>query len=88
MNHDIIGDIHGHADQLEALLAHLGYRHRNGAWRPDRLLGRSWLERASRAPDATYRLKSALTLAKHRPTKLSSVINRGVRWRVFTRRSE
>lgn len=33
MSHDIIGDIHGHADQLEALLAELGYRQRNGAWR-------------------------------------------------------
>lgn len=33
MNHDIIGDIHGHADQLEALLTALGYRHRRGAWR-------------------------------------------------------
>jgi hypothetical protein len=33
MGHDIIGDIHGHADQLEALLAKLGYEHRNGSWR-------------------------------------------------------
>ena len=33
MNHDIIGDIHGQADQLEVLLSHLGYRHHNGAWR-------------------------------------------------------
>lgn len=33
MNYDIIGDIHGHADRLEALLKKLGYRHRNGAWR-------------------------------------------------------
>ena len=37
MNYDIIGDIHGHADALEALLCDLGYRHRGGAWRhPDR----------------------------------------------------
>lgn len=37
MNHDIIGDIHGHADALEALLLDLGYRQRAGAWRhPDR----------------------------------------------------
>lgn len=37
MNYDIIGDIHGHAAQLEALLAVLGYRHRRGAWRhPER----------------------------------------------------
>jgi hypothetical protein len=33
MSHDIIGDIHGHADRLEALLWELGYVHRNGAWR-------------------------------------------------------
>jgi hypothetical protein len=31
--YDIIGDIHGYADKLEALLAKLGYRNRNGAWR-------------------------------------------------------
>jgi hypothetical protein len=33
MPHDIIGDIHGHADRLDALLAALGYARRNGAWR-------------------------------------------------------
>src|ERR1700730_16347728 len=33
MNYDIIGDIHGHAAQLELLLRTLGYQHRNGAWR-------------------------------------------------------
>jgi hypothetical protein len=33
MGHDIIGDIHGHADRLEALLKELGYSHRNSAWR-------------------------------------------------------
>lgn len=31
--YDIIGDIHGHYDQLEALLRKLGYREENGAWR-------------------------------------------------------
>jgi hypothetical protein len=37
MNYDIIGDIHGHADALKALLADLGYREQGGAWRhPDR----------------------------------------------------
>jgi len=37
VNHDIIGDIHGHADALKALLTDLGYRERHGAWRhPDR----------------------------------------------------
>lgn len=34
--YDIIGDIHGHADKLVALLSKLGYRDRAGAWRhPD-----------------------------------------------------
>jgi len=33
MNYDVIGDIHGHADALEALLGHLGYRQKGGAWR-------------------------------------------------------
>lgn len=33
MSYDIIGDIHGHADRLEALLSKLGYEHRRGAWR-------------------------------------------------------
>jgi hypothetical protein len=37
MNYDIIGDIHGHADRLEALLKRLGYANRGGAWRhPER----------------------------------------------------
>ncbi len=33
MEHDIVGDIHGHADALEALLETLGYEERGGAWR-------------------------------------------------------
>jgi len=33
MAYDIIGDIHGQADKLHSLLAHLGYRHSNGAYR-------------------------------------------------------
>ena len=34
---DVIGDIHGYADKLEALLRELGYGHKGGAWRhPDR----------------------------------------------------
>jgi hypothetical protein len=37
MDYDIIGDIHGQADKLHALLARLGYRERDGAHRhPDR----------------------------------------------------
>lgn len=37
MQYDVIGDIHGHADQLEALLKLMGYRESLGAWRhPDR----------------------------------------------------
>lgn len=32
MNYDIIGDVHGHGDKLEALLAKLGYQHRAGHW--------------------------------------------------------
>jgi len=31
--HDIIGDVHGQADKLEALLRHLGYRLSGGTWR-------------------------------------------------------
>ncbi len=33
MSYDIIGDIHGHASVLKALLRKLGYRERDGAWR-------------------------------------------------------
>ncbi len=33
MDYDIIGDVHGHADALRGLLAHLGYRRTAGAWR-------------------------------------------------------
>jgi Calcineurin-like phosphoesterase len=37
MDYDIIGDIHGHAEKLEALLSKLGYRNTCGAWRhPER----------------------------------------------------
>lgn len=37
MAYDVIGDIHGQADKLHALLAHLGYREIRGAYRhPDR----------------------------------------------------
>ena len=32
-SHDIIGDIHGQAAKLEALLGRLGYKHSMGAWR-------------------------------------------------------
>jgi len=40
MDHDIIGDIHGYADKLTALLRLLGYRETQGAWRhPDRTAG-------------------------------------------------
>lgn len=31
--HDLIGDLHGHADALEALLRSLGYARTHGAWR-------------------------------------------------------
>lgn len=33
MSYDIIGDIHGHAEALESLLALMGYRERMGCWR-------------------------------------------------------
>jgi hypothetical protein len=37
MSYDIIGDVHGQADKLVALLSKMGYRQRAGAWRhPDR----------------------------------------------------
>lgn len=37
--YDLVGDLHGHADELEALLRALGYRETRGAWRhPERTL--------------------------------------------------
>ena len=37
MSYDIIGDVHGHCDELLELLAHLGYDKCSGAWRhPER----------------------------------------------------
>jgi len=33
VNYDIIGDIHGHADALNALLSDMGYQAKQGAWR-------------------------------------------------------
>lgn len=36
-SYDVIGDVHGHADALTALLRQMGYAERSGAWRhPDR----------------------------------------------------
>src|SRR5262249_47901692 len=36
-SYDIIGDVHGHSDKLEALLVALGYQHRRGVYRhPER----------------------------------------------------
>lgn len=35
MTYDLIGDIHGHADELRALLERLGYRLRNGCYSQD-----------------------------------------------------
>lgn len=38
MNYDVIGDIHGQSEKLEALLKLMGYRERGGSWRhPDRM---------------------------------------------------
>ena len=34
MEYDAIGDVHGQAGKLEALLRRLGYRQRQGSWRP------------------------------------------------------
>lgn len=37
MNYDIIGDIHGQSEKLDAMLRHMGYRPSGGAWRhPER----------------------------------------------------
>ncbi|MDT3679250.1 MAG: metallophosphoesterase [Burkholderiaceae bacterium] len=37
MSYDIVGDVHGHADKLEQLLARMGYRKIAGTWRhPER----------------------------------------------------
>ena len=33
MNYDIIGDIHGHADELEVLLQKLGYALESGVYK-------------------------------------------------------
>jgi len=39
MKYDLIGDIHGHADELEALLQHMGYSHVDGCYRhPERVV--------------------------------------------------
>jgi len=34
VGYDVIGDIHGQADKLEALLRELGYVHRASGWMP------------------------------------------------------
>lgn len=60
--YDLIGDIHGHADALERLLAKLGYRETRGAWRhPSRrviFLG-DFIDRGPRQVD-TVRIARAM----------------------------
>lgn len=58
MEYDIIGDIHGQADKLEALLLSMGYRTQSGAYRhPDRkaIFVGDFIDRGPRQVD-TYRL--------------------------------
>lgn len=39
MGYDIVGDVHGHADELEALLSRMGYQRTGGRWQhPERHL--------------------------------------------------
>jgi hypothetical protein len=55
MSYDIIGDIHGHADALEALLIQLAYSQTNGAWRhPERraLFVGDFIDRGSKQREA------------------------------------
>lgn len=47
MSYDIIGDIHGHSQSLESILARLGYKNQSGIYRhPSRqvFLGHYWME--------------------------------------------
>lgn len=62
MGYDIIGDVHGQADKLEALLKAMGYRQREGAYEhPDRkaIFVGDYIDRGPRQVD-TYRLVRAM----------------------------
>ncbi len=60
MAYDVIGDIHGQADKLHALLADLGYRERDGAYRhPDRtaLFVGDFIDRGPRQPESVMTVR-------------------------------
>jgi len=60
MAYDIIGDIHGQADKLHALLTELGYANRNGAYRhPDRtaLFVGDFIDRGPRQIDSVMTVR-------------------------------
>lgn len=60
MAYDIIGDIHGQADKLHALLGHLGYRESNGAYRhPNRtaLFVGDYIDRGPRQFDSVMTVR-------------------------------
>lgn len=62
MNYDIIGDVHGQADKLEALLKGMGYRLRDGAYRHSSrqaIFVGDYIDRGPRQVD-TYRLVRAM----------------------------
>ena len=62
MGYDIIGDVHGQADKLEALLKAMGYRQREGAYEhPNRkaIFVGDYIDRGPRQVD-TYRLARAM----------------------------
>jgi hypothetical protein len=61
MPYDIIGDIHGHADALVALLEKLGYREKGGAWRhPERtaIFVGDFIDRGPRQVDTVMLVRS------------------------------
>ena len=66
MAYDIIGDIHGQADKLHALLAHLGYRESNGAYRHTGGTGRTaifvgdFIDRGPRQIDSVMTVRRML----------------------------
>lgn len=73
MNYDVIGDIHGQSEKLEALLKLMGYRERGGSWRrtpgPDgrlrRRLHRSGREGRRDCPDRARHGRSGARTGGH-----------------------
>ena len=80
MNYDIIGDLHGQADKLHALLARMGYEDRGGSYRhPDRtaIFVGDFIDRGDRQLDTLNTVRRMVDAGRARAIT-SSMPSRGI----------